>query len=50
MWVDLSSFPHRRSGFAKTRGENIQANTSGRHFLSFSVLNFLALTGWMCRV
>jgi hypothetical protein len=46
MWVDLSSFPHRRSGFAKTRGENIQANTSGRHFLSFSVLSAIEREGW----
>ena len=45
MWIDLSSFPHRRAGLAKTRGENIQADTSGRHFLSLSGIMFLALAG-----
>ncbi len=39
MWIDLSTFPHRRAGLAKTCGENIQANTSGRHFQSFADFN-----------
>lgn len=43
MWVDISSFPHRRSSLAKTRGEHIQAYTSWRHFLSLSVLDSLLL-------
>ena len=45
MWVDLSSLPHRRAGLAKTRGENIQTDTSGWHFQSLSGLVILALAG-----
>lgn len=45
MWIDVSSLPHRRAGLAKTCGENIQANTSGRHFLSLSGMILLALAG-----
>lgn len=46
MWIDLSSFPHRCASLAETCGEHIQADASGRHFLSLSDLTFLALS-WL---